>query len=309
MAVNTRPFEIVGAVMAIIFVVFGVVHLARIKEPRDMKYVDDMNYIAVGCFLIFFNVVKALVVFFPDTEYPKYFGYLQSWVGRGLQCFLMGFYLYPSVCYNASWSTKQCLENVELFEKVCLVCIFLSFILGFFYLLGRIFLVTGHDWRSAKSETRKVDALAILALVASICILIYAGLMCWEWYDRNTTHWWYHMYDFSVITFVSILAVFSFIAAFRVSRLAATYFGFLYYDTGRGLFYFMIGMYMYAMNPFLYFQLPKHHTERLVCILCSVVCMVTGLVCLLVRIGRAQGSSAPPPAPQTEMAPSGWWRK
>jgi hypothetical protein len=308
MAVNVRPFEIVGAVMAIIFVVFGVVHLARIKEPRDTKYVDDMNYIAVGCFLIFFNVIKALVVFFPETDYPKYFGYLHSWVGRGLQCFLMGFYLYPSVCYNASWTTRQCLDNIELFEKVCLICIFMSFILGLLYFFGRCFLVEGHDWRSVKSESRQLDALAVLALVSSVCILLYAGLMCWEWYGRNTTHWWYHMYDFSVITFVSILALFSFVAAFRRSRVASTYFGFLYYDTGRGLFYFMIGMYMYAMNPFLYFD-TKHHTERLVCMLLSVVCIVTGVVCLLVRIGGTKGSSPPPP-PQTEMAPSkGWFRR
>ena len=296
MAVNVRPFELLGAGMACVFALFGVIHMFRINEPRDTYYVNDFNYVAVGCFLIFFNVVKALVVIYPESEYPKYFGYLSSWVGRGLHFLLMAFYLYPSVCYNSSWSTGECFGHVDILGKVCLICIFLTIILGLFFLFGR-FLVGGHDWRSVSSENRKLDPLAVLTLVASACILFYVLLMIWDQRGRNVGFWWYHAYDLSVITFITILGVFSLIASFRVSRMAATYLGFLYYDIGRGLFYFFIGLYMYAMNPYH----SRKQTERLLCDSSAVVNIIAGAVCLFLTMGWPKESPAPP-VPQTEMA-------
>lgn len=290
-----RILEIIGGMVAAVFTVFGIVIL--LDTDLEGKTRQIMQNIALAAFLIIFNGAAACMMFVPNVQISQYFGYLISWTGRALHFLLMGFFLYPSanceVYYHGrrSKDLMDCFDHAKLLNKLIIISVFLSIFLGIFFLIARCFIVQGrYNTSSSSSQAYPCDPINLMAGIASGGIVLYAVLKLLYWLDAaEHLYLLQNCYEFSVIFFLMVAGLFSLLSCFSASSLVASYFGFLYHLTGRGLFYIFMGFYMFASTPY---PEGSESAKLWICYICAIISIIVGIIYLVLRCQRGSGGGA-----------------
>lgn len=266
MADIIRILEIVCAIIAIIFALYGVQLLGHLDSKRNVR--DNLAVTTNALFLLIFNSAAAYQAIFASGSFVgTYFGYLVTWTGRGLHFLLMGLYIFPQFCAYYSTKLGKCFERSRDLEKPIIIGSWLSMIFGIVLLVLRCTVVsTNNSYGISMGSSQPMDVLSIAAIVASVGMIIfgvYKGLNLQNHGDTFNLLFWHGM---TVAFFVTLAGAASLVSSLMNSPTVGMLFGFLYHCLGRGLFYLCMGFYMFPQN------------EGGLYYICSIVGMVVGIV-------------------------------